>query len=184
MGQKFSLDISHFGLYVTDVERMVDFYTRMFGFVVSDRGDSSAGTSIVFMTRDPREHHQLVFAAGRPADLPFNIVNQMSFRVDSAQTLRDMERKLRNEPGVAILGPVSHGNALSLYFRDPEGNRVELLIDTPWHVPQPCRIPVDLSLPDADLWSYIEMKARALPGFKPRSEWQAEITRKIAGAAL
>jgi len=183
MGQGFSLDISHFGLYCTDVDRMVDFYGRMFGFVVSDRGESSTGPAIVFMTRDPREHHQLVFAAGRPADLAFNIVNQMSFRVDSLQTLREMESKLKSEPAVTILGPVSHGNALSLYFRDPEGNRVELLIDTPWHVPQPCRIPVDLSLPDGELWSYIEDKARALPGFKPRSEWRAEITQKIAGAA-
>jgi hypothetical protein len=134
------------------------------------------------MTRDPREHHQLVFAAGRPADLPFNIVNQMSFRVDSVATLRDMEKKLKSEPGVRILGPVSHGNALSLYFRDPEGNRVELLIDTPWHVPQPCRIPVDLSLPDTELWSYIENQARALPGFRSRSDWQAEISQKIASA--
>jgi catechol-2,3-dioxygenase len=183
MGQGFSLDISHFGLYVTDVDRMVDFYSRMFGFVVSDRGESSAGPAIVFMTRDPREHHQLVFAAGRPADLPFNIVNQMSFRVDSLKSLRDMQTKLKQEPGVTILGPVSHGNALSLYFRDPEGNRVELLIDTPWHVPQPCRIPVDLSLPDGELWRYIEEKARALPGFRLRSEWQAEITQKIARAA-
>ena len=182
MDQKFSMDISHFGLYVRDVDRMVEFYARMFGFVVSDRGDSSAGSAIVFMTRDPREHHQLVFAAGRPADLAFNIINQMSFRVDSVETLRVMEKKLKNEPGVRILGPVSHGNALSLYFRDPEGNRVELLIDTPWHVPQPCRIPVDLSLPDAELWGYIEKQARALPGFKSRSEWQAEITQKIAGA--
>ena len=182
MGQGFSLDISHFGLYCTDVDKMVDFYGRMFGFVVSDRGESSAGPAIVFMTRDPREHHQLVFAAGRPADLAFNIVNQMSFRVDSLQTLRDMEAKLKNEPGVTILGPITHGNALSLYFRDPEGNRVELLIDTPWHVPQPYRIPVNLSMPDKDLWGFIEQKARATPGFKMRTEWQTEITQKIAGA--
>jgi catechol-2,3-dioxygenase len=183
MARSFSLNISHFGLFVTDLDRMVDFYTRMFGFVVSDRGASSTGPSIVFMTRDPREHHQLVFAAGRPAELPFNIVNQLSFRVDSVQTLRAMEARLKDEPGVKILGPVTHGNALSLYFRDPEGNRVELLIDTPWHVPQPCRIPVDLALPDKDLWEFIEAKARALPGFKSRAEWQAEITRKIASAA-
>jgi len=93
-------------------------------------------------------------------DFAFNIVNQMSFRVDSLQTLREMETRLKGEPGVTILGPITHGNALSLYFRDPEGNRVELLIDTPWHVPQPYRIPVDLSTPDKDLWGFIEQKAR------------------------
>ena len=182
MGRSFSLNISHFGLFATDVNRMVDFYTRMFGFVVSDRGESATGPTIAFLTRDPREHHQLVFATGRPADIPFNVVNQLSFRVDSLQTLRDMEAKLKQESGVTILGPITHGNALSLYFRDPEGNRVELLIDTPWHVPQPHRIPVDLSLPDKELWSLIEENARATPGFKSRTEWQAEITQKIAGA--
>ncbi|OGA12078.1 MAG: hypothetical protein A2W68_10920 [Betaproteobacteria bacterium RIFCSPLOWO2_02_64_14] len=108
-------------------------------------------------------------------DFAFNIVNQMSFRVDSLQTLREMETRLKGEPGVTIQGPITHGNALSLYFRDPEGNRVELLIDTPWHVPQPYRIPVDLSTPDKDLWGFIEQKARATPGFKMRTEWQAEI---------
>ena len=43
-----------------------------------------------------------------------------------------------------MLGPVTHGNALSVYFLDPEGNRVELLIDTPWYVPQPHRLVVDI----------------------------------------
>jgi hypothetical protein len=69
-----------------------------------------------------------------------------------------------------------------VYFRDPEGNRVELLIDTPWYVPQPCRIPVDLSLPDDALWSSIEKKARELPGFTSRVEWQRGIAEKISAA--
>ncbi len=29
---------SHFGIYVTDVERMVEFYTKVFGLVITDRG--------------------------------------------------------------------------------------------------------------------------------------------------
>ena len=31
----FSLTLSHVGVFVTDVERMVDFYTRILGFVGS-----------------------------------------------------------------------------------------------------------------------------------------------------
>ena len=34
----FSLAFSHVGIYATDVDRMVDFYTRVLRFVVSDRG--------------------------------------------------------------------------------------------------------------------------------------------------
>lgn len=181
MTQPISITFSHVGIYVTDLDKMVDFYTRFLGFVVSDRGQASAGGGIVFLTRDANEHHQLVMATGRPADLSFNVVNQLSFRVDSLNTLRQKHAALKNEP-VKDLGPVSHGNAISVYFLDPEGNRVELLIDTPWHVPQPMRFPVDLSLPDAQLWAAVEAKARTIPGFKPRAEWQAAITDKLARA--
>ena len=181
MTQPISITFSHIGIYVTDLDKMVDFYTRFLGFVVSDRGATAGGGRIAFLTRDSNEHHQLVMASGRPADLPFNVVNQISFRVDSLSTLRQLHAALKNEP-VTDLGPISHGNALSVYFLDPEGNRIELLIDTPWYVPQPMRIPLDLSLPDAQLWSSVEEQVRTMPGFKPRAEWQAEIAGKLARA--
>ena len=177
----YGLTLSHVGIFVTDMPKMIDFYTGFLGFAVSDRGETSSGGEIVFMTRDPREHHQFVMATGRPADLPYNIVNQLSFRVDSLDTLRELQRGLRNEHATE-LGPISHGNALSVYLHDPEKNRVELLIDTPWYVPQPCRIPVDLSLPDEELWATLERHARNLPGFKPREVWAAEMEKKIADA--
>lgn len=176
----FSLTLSHFGMFVTDVGRMVDFYTRFLGFAVSDRGPNPNG-EIVFMTRDPREHHQLVMASGRPKDLQFNVINQISLRVDSLATLRELYLGLKDEP-VEILGPISHGNALSVYFRDPEGNRVELLIDTPWYVPQPHRVPVDIMQPEKELWGGIEKHCRGIPGFKSRQEWMGDIEKKIAQA--
>ena len=178
----YSLTLSHCGIFVTNMAKMVDFYTGFLGFAVSDRGTVADGRGeIVFLTRDPREHHQFVLASGRPADLPYNIVNQLSFRVDSLDTLREMQRQLRDEQGTE-LGPISHGNALSLYLHDPEKNRVELLIDTPWYVPQPYRVPYDIMLPDAEVWAAVEKQVRAVPGFKMREAWAAEIERKIAEA--
>ena len=182
MANGFSLALSHVGYFVTDVDKMVDFYTRVLKFVISDRGDRENNGSIVFMTRDPREHHQLVFASGRPGKIDFSIVNQISFRVDSLATLRDLYHAVQQEPIQKMLGPVTHGNALSVYFLDPEGNRVELLIDTPWYVPQPHRLAVDINQPDEQLWASIEKHCRDTPGFKPAEEWRAEITRKIAAA--
>ena len=178
----YHLTLSHVGVFVTDMPKMVDFYVGFLGFAVSDRGTLADGRGeIVFLTRDPREHHQFVLATGRPADLDFNIVNQLSFRVDSLDTLRELQRGLKNEQATE-LGPITHGNALSVYFHDPEKNRVELLIDTPWYVPQPCRIPVDLSVPDDELWASIEKKVREMPGFKPVAAWKAEVEKKIAEA--
>jgi catechol 2,3-dioxygenase len=178
MTQPISITFSHVGIYVTDLNKMVDFYTRFLGFVVSDRGKFPGGAELAFLTRDANEHHQLVLATGRPADVSFNVVNQISFRVDSLRTLRQLHAALKNEP-VTNLGTISHGNALSVYFLDPEGNRVELFIDTPWYVDQPLRIPLDMALPDAALWAKVEAEARKLPGFRPVEEWRATIAHKM-----
>src|SRR5215510_13702575 len=173
-----ALSFSHVGLFVHDLERMADFYTRLLGFAVSDRGQLGK-TSLVFLTRDPGEHHQIVLASGRPEELPFNAINQISFRMRDFAGLREMYRAVRSEKGCSEIAPVSHGNALSVYFRDPEGNRIELFIDTPWYVDQPMRIPMDMSLPDAELWKWAEETARALPGYRAVEEWRADLAARI-----
>jgi catechol 2,3-dioxygenase-like lactoylglutathione lyase family enzyme len=176
------LSFSHLGFFVHDLERMADFYTRLLGFTVSDRGelDTPRGkVSLVFLTRDPREHHQIVLASGRPQELPFNAINQISFRMHDFAGLRQLYRALQSERGVDEIAPVSHGNALSVYFRDPEGNRIELFVDTPWYVDQPMRIPMDMSLADDALWDWAEKTARALPGYKPVEQWRAELANRI-----
>jgi catechol 2,3-dioxygenase-like lactoylglutathione lyase family enzyme len=170
--------LSHAGVFVNDMDKMLDFYTRMFGFVVSDRGPIRAtGGNIVFLTSSPTEHHQFVLATGRPEDIPFNVVNQISFRVDSLEAVRQVRAAVLE----AGLTPrcVTHGNALSVYFHDPEGNRLEAFIDTPWYVPQPFSVEIDLSLPDEALWRGLEEKVLATPGFKSRAAWQEEIAMKL-----
>jgi catechol-2,3-dioxygenase len=168
---------SHMGIFVTDPARMEDFYTRVLGFAVTDRGVLGS-TALVFLSRDPREHHQIVLAGGRPPAAGFNTINQMSFRMADFSGVREMHRRLQEE-GVAELAPVSHGNALSLYFKDPEGNRIELFVDTPWYVEQPVRVPLDLKLSDAELWAWVERDARGRPGFKPAEEWRAALRAQL-----
>lgn len=174
-----ALAFSHIGVYVTDLERMAAFYSRFLGFTVTDRGRLGEA-ELVFLSRDPAEHHQIVLVAGRPAQLAFNPINQISFRVDGFATLRALYSRLCAErhPDVA---PVSHGNALSVYFRDPEGNRIELFIDTPWYVEQPLRIPMELDRSDEDVWRWAEETARRQPGFRPAAEWRAEMARRMKG---
>jgi len=178
------ITFSHIGIFVSDPARMEAFYTRLFGFTVTDRGrlDTPRGeVDLVFLSRDPDEHHELVLCSGRPPDLPFNVINQLSFRVGSLGELRGLYRRLADEP-VSEVAPVTHGNAISVYFRDPEGNRIELFVDTPWYVRQPLREPVDLTLPDDELLAAVEAMARRLPGFKPHAEWRAEMARRMGVA--
>ena len=168
---------SHMGIFVTVPARMEDFYTRVLGFAVTDRG-SLGSTSLIFLSRDPQEHHQIVLAAGRPSAAGFNPINQMSFRMADFAGLREMHRRLERE-GVQDLAPVSHGNALSIYFKDPEGNRIELFVDTPWYVQQPLRVPMDMKLADAELWDWAERDARSRPGFRPVEEWRSALGARL-----
>src|SRR6185503_11839465 len=173
---------SHMGMFVADVARMEDFYTRVMGFTVTDRGDLETPRGkvfLVFLSRDPREHHQIVLASGKPDGLPFNPINQISFRMARFGGLREMHQRLAGEK-VKELYTVSHGNALSVYFHDPEGNRIELFVDTPWYVQQPQRLPMDLRLSDAELWQWVEAEARKQPGFRPVEDWRAEMKRRMS----
>jgi catechol-2,3-dioxygenase len=175
------LAFSHFGLYVTRMAPMEGFYTRVLEFTVTDRGQLSGPAGVVelvFLSRDPDEHHQIVLASGRPADTPFNVINQISLKADNLATLKTMHARLLAE-GVSGIAPVTHGNALSVYAPDPEGNRLELYVDLPWYVTQPLRVPVDLTLDDARIMADAEAHARSLPGFRPRAEWRAEMARRM-----
>ncbi|MDW3688234.1 VOC family protein [Cupriavidus sp. CV2] len=176
------LAFSHVGFYVTNLAVMEDFYTRVFEFTVTDRGQlpGSAGpVDLVFLSRDPDEHHQIVLISGRPQAISFNVINQISLKADSLPTLKTIYRRVGAEPLVSEITPVTHGNSLSVYVRDPEGNRLELYMDLPWYVSQPLRLPVDLSLDDATIMVNAEAHARSLPGFKTRLEWRAEMARRM-----
>lgn len=172
---------SHFGMYVTDMALMEGFYSRILEFTVTDRGQlpgPNGPMDLVFLSRDPDEHHQLVLISGRPNSVGFNPINQISLKADSLGTLRTMWHTLQRE-GLPGITPVTHGNAVSIYVPDPEGNRLELYVDLPWYVSQPLRLPVDLSPDDATLMAQFEAHARSLPGFKPRAEWRAEMARRM-----
>lgn len=176
-----SLAFSHVGFYVHDLPLMEDFYSRVLGFTVTDRGElptPKGKVGLVFLSRDPNEHHQIVLATGRPDNLPFNVINQISFRVPDVGALRHFNQALKSEK-VTEVSPVTHGNAISIYFRDPEGNRLELFFDTPWYCEQPCRETVDFTQSDAEILAGTEKLARGLPGFQPREAWSQALRRKM-----
>jgi len=177
MASPSQLQFSHIGLYVTDLARMARFYKEALRFTQTDAGDLGA-VQLVFLSRDPNEHHQLVLATGRPADMAFNVVNQISFRVPDLAALRGFHDRLLAE-GAGDMHPVTHGNAVSLYCRDPEGNRLELFMDTPWYCDQPLRETIDLARPDAEILAQAEAIARRHPKFMPRARWQAEVARRM-----
>jgi catechol-2,3-dioxygenase len=181
MDRSSPVSFSHFGLYVTDLARMTDFYTRVLGMLVSDRGRVPGGADLVFLSRDPDEHHQIVLATGRPAGVPFNVVNQISFKVPALADLKAMHARARGE-GIEQFRVVTHGNAWSVYFTDPEGNRVEVFVDTPWHTPQPVVEQFDIEAPVETIERETEALCRNRPGFMSRAEWRAAQVARMAAA--
>ena len=173
--------LSHVGMYVHDMERMLEFYTKVMGFVVTDRGRAGEA-AIVFASQDERDHHQIVLVEGRDRDPASRVINQISFRVPSLEDVQALYRRVRAAPGASDLQPRTHGNAWSIYFRDPEGNRLEVFCDTDWYVSQPCGEPLDLDKPAEQIRRETEALCRGLPGFAPIDEWRAAIAGRIRAA--
>src|SRR5271163_3987876 len=114
MPSSFHPQLSHCGVYARDVSKMVDFYKNVVGLVVSDRGISSRGGELAFMTGAPGHHHQFVIVSGRAPE-GVSTVNQLSFKVPDLDALKTLFGRAR-DGGVTEIRQTSHGNALSIYF--------------------------------------------------------------------
>ncbi len=171
---------AHFGIFVFDVDRMVDFYTSVFRLTITDEGiGKNFGNRLVFMSATEDQHHQLVVSAGRPERSPSTVM-QISFLVPDLAELRH-NRDMAISKGATELRPMNHGNAWSLYYFDPEGNRVEVYLDTPFYVAQPYGTPLDLDKSEAELLAETEAMVKNDPTFMPLDAWRAKFRTRGAG---
>ena len=85
----------------------------------------------------------------------------------SIDELRTMYRRVvaRN---VDNLLARNHGNSWSVYFDDPEGNNLEVYLDSPFHVPQPFGEYLDFDLSDFVTWPLIKKSVKAFWTFNKR----------------
>ena len=134
--------LGHVGVYAEDIMKQRDFYSRVMGLKIAD--EDLDGRGMIFMSADPeREHHEFVLVKGRVTDGDAKVIQQISFIVNSVEDLKDFYRRFKEE-NVNIERTVSHGNALGMYFFDPEGNRIEIYYRTGYDVPQPHGDPINL----------------------------------------
>jgi catechol-2,3-dioxygenase len=140
--------LGHVGVYVRDVERSVAFYRDILGLQVSDRSPRGA----VFMTAQDRtqEHHELLLVSGRNDENRVNVLQQISFRCATLKDVKDFYRVFV-ENSVPINRVVSHGNTVSIYAEDPDGNSVEVYWPSGVDVPQPFGKPMDLTKSDTEI---------------------------------
>ncbi len=169
---------SHTVLNVRDADKILAFYTGTMGFTISDRGNIAGddGPEIIFMSQSKDEHHQLAVVTARKDEGPSNSLNHMAFRVDSFDDVKALKTKL-DDTGVKYM-PLSHGNTLSLYFGDPEGNGLEVFWDTPWHVSQPAGIPWDTDMDEQQALSWVEETFKDQPVFAKREDADGEFVNR------
>lgn len=169
--------LTHIGLYVRDLDAMVEFYANLLGMVVTDSGELRGGR-ITFMSRNANEHHQLVMVSGRPED-EYSTINQMSFRVETLEDLQYYNRAV-TQMGLRNLRPSNHGNAWSIYFLDPEGNQVEIYATSPWYVSQPYLQPLDLNAPADEIRARTRELVSGDTSFQSRETWKNAMSERLA----
>ncbi|HXV48751.1 MAG TPA: VOC family protein [Candidatus Binatia bacterium] len=145
--------LGHVGVYARDIERSMAFYRDIIGLKVSDRSPTGA----VFMTAQDRlaEHHELLLVPGRNDEGKANVLQQISFRCASVADVKEFYRVFV-ENKVPINRCVSHGNTVSIYAQDPDGNSVEVYWPNGVDVPQPFGKPMDLSKSEAEIMAQLD----------------------------
>jgi len=118
-------------LYATRrFDRMVAWYRDVLEARVVHRDPALA-----FLAYDD-EHHRIAFAnldvlkpgADSPDDRGAIGVNHVAFTYSGAGDLLATYKRLK-QAGIEPYWPVHHGMTLSLYYRDPDGNRLEFQVD-------------------------------------------------------
>ena len=117
--------VGHVHLKVRDVDRAVEFYTDALGLDVTERQGRYA-----FLSWGERHHDVALQGLGPEASPPGPGVGlyHAALEVETPDALRAVHERLR-ERGVAV-SPVDHGISKALYFDDPDGNGLEVYLDT------------------------------------------------------
>jgi catechol 2,3-dioxygenase len=168
------------GIFTPQLDAMRGFYVSLLGMGVSDTGTGHHfRRRLVFLTGDPTQHHQLVLVGREDSDPPGGAMFQLSFKVQSLDEIRLLERRAAAR-NCADLRAINHGNSWSLYFRDPDGNMVEIYMDTGWYVPQPFADPLALDLDDEAIRRLTDARIAELSDALPMAEWSARMALRLA----
>jgi len=170
--------ISHVVINCFDFPKMLEFYTKVLGFQLSDIG-KIGGTDLCFLTLDPEaEHHQVALMSGRQGPPGAGALNHVCFRLASYEALQAHHKKV-TERGVDGISTVTHGSWLSVYALDPEGSRVEFRYDLPWYCGQPMAGSFDITLSEEEIKRQTIEANRDNPRFQPITEWRAKAVAKL-----
>ncbi len=124
--------LNHAVLFVTNLQRAMDFYVDVLGFEVLS---VEVRMNAAFLrTAESDNHHDLgLFGLGDravPKQRGQVGLYHLAWQVDTIDELAEVRAKLIESE--AITGESSHGATLSLYGADPDGNEFEIM----WLLPR------------------------------------------------
>ncbi|AON53733.1 VOC family protein [Herbaspirillum seropedicae] len=140
--------LGHVGIHVTDMDRSRAFYRDVLKLTITDMDPVSGAT--FFSSRPEEEHHELLLAPGRTVKRGEVLVQQVSFRCNTLEEVIYFYKRLL-EADAEIEQVVTHGNAIGVYFFDPDGNRCEVYWDTGLASKQPFKVAIDLTRSPAEI---------------------------------
>ena len=119
--------LGHIVLRVRDAQQSKDFYMKTIGLKLAHE-DLERGT--VFLSFGEQHHDLALFQpATQPvADASHAGLHHTAWQVGSFEELQAAYRTLLSM-GIAVESTVEHNVTRSVYFPDPDGNRVELYCD-------------------------------------------------------
>ena len=123
--------LNHAVLFVSDLDRAVDFYTRVFGMTVAAT-EPRANAAFLRLTAGSNHHDLGLFGLGAnvPAKRPGIGLYHLAWQVDTIDDLEEARLSLANAG--ALTGASSHGATKSVYGADPDGNEFEVM----WMLPR------------------------------------------------
>lgn len=118
--------VDHIGIRVAEMDRSIKFYQDLFGLTLLDRRKISEVTELAFLSTGGQTELELICKEGDPVPQNDGMVNHFALAVSDIEAAAEQLRR----QGVAFTPEkpnfIEALNAWNLFFRGPDGERIEL----------------------------------------------------------